>query len=81
MKCRDCRFWSERLAQSLGGGPMEAYCLSDHGPYRGMYTTGTNGCEAAKAGPYGAIDTPGQEAELAALYKQYDESDHLEVMA
>lgn len=72
MRCGNCRFWSERVAMSIGGGPMQAWCLSDHAPYRGMYTIATQGCEAGKPNTHGAIDSPGQEEEIAALYAEDD---------
>lgn len=31
-RCETCRFWSDKLAQALGG-PLEAYCLSGDGPF------------------------------------------------
>ena len=31
-ECQTCRFWSEMVAQSIGGGPGEALCLSQTGP-------------------------------------------------
>lgn len=68
MRCGDCRFWSERVAMSIGGGPVQALCLSQHAPYRGMYTTGVQGCEAGKPNTYGAIDSPGEEDQLADMY-------------
>ena len=30
--CNGCRFWSEMIAQSIGGGPVQALCLSQDGP-------------------------------------------------
>lgn len=51
---------------------MQALCLSDVGPYRGMYTTAGRGCEAGKPNTYGAVDSPGEEEEIAALYAEDD---------
>jgi hypothetical protein len=77
MKCANCRFWSERLAQAIGGGPVEAYCLVGDGPYRGRYTTATMGCESGKSNEYGAIDDPSMPwGESEKLYDQLDAVEH-----
>ena len=68
MKCEDCRFWSDRLAQSIGGGPIEAYCLVRGGPLSGRYTTARQGCDLGKSNQYGSVDCRGEEAEIARLY-------------
>ena len=31
--CAGCRFWSEMLAQAIGGGPVTAMCLAEAGRY------------------------------------------------
>lgn len=72
MLCQNCRFWSERLAMSIGGGPMQAYCLVQDGPLSGQYTTGSQGCALGKSNQHGAIDTPGEEADIAFLYDTDD---------
>lgn len=73
MKCRDCRFWSERLAQSIGGAPIEAYCLVEDGPLSGRYTTGNQGCDKGKSNQYGAVDDPYSDFDtMAALYAKDD---------
>ena len=56
--CAGCRFWSEMIAKSHGGGPVEAMCLVDAGPFAGKYVTGRQRCEAWKPGHYGAVDDP-----------------------
>lgn len=71
-KCNQCRFWSERLAMSIGGGPIQAYCLVSDGPYSRQYTTADQGCGAGKSNTYGAIDTPGEEEWIAARYAKED---------
>ncbi len=73
MRCENCRFWSERLAQAIGGGPVEAYCLVQGGPLSGKYTAGYQGCELGKDRPYGAIDDPYEDwKELERLYAEHD---------
>lgn len=56
--CRGCRFWSEMIAQSIGGGPVQALCLSEGGPFKGKYTSGRQTCDAWKSGHLGAVDDP-----------------------
>lgn len=59
--CGGCRYWSELLAQAIGGGPVEAYCLNDKSPHRQRYVTASRTCgEWADAYGY-AIDAPGIE--------------------
>lgn len=73
MKCQECRFWSERLAQAVGGGPVEAYCLVEGGPFSGRYTTGAQGCEQGKSNQFGAIDDPHEDYdEILRLYAEDD---------
>lgn len=72
MKCSDCRFWSDRLAMAVGGGPVKAVCLVTDGPLSGQYTAGFQGCSLGKSNQYGAVDTRGEEEEIAALYAEDD---------
>jgi hypothetical protein len=58
MKCKDCRFWSEMIARSIGCGPIEALCLCEESPLK-MKMTELNGCKHGKENLFGAIDTPG----------------------
>jgi hypothetical protein len=57
--CHGCRYWSEMIAQAIGGRPLEAMCLSNTGSHRHTYTTRTDTCEAWQSGELGAIDDPG----------------------
>lgn len=75
MKCKNCRFWSERLAQSIGGGPIEAYCLVEGGPFSGRYTTGSQGCDKGKSNQYGAIDTDDPSRSPSVIERLYAEDD------
>lgn len=70
--CESCRFWSERCAYAMGHGPIKALCLSGESPYRGRYTTEGQACPNWKSGELGAVDTPGEEENLAALYADLD---------
>lgn len=66
--CAGCRFWSEMIAKSEGGGPVQALCLAE-GSKRGQYTVSRQTCEAWKSGHYGAIDDPPNYGEeTRALY-------------
>jgi len=42
--CSSCAGWSELIARSLGGGPVEALCIREGSPHAGKYTTGEMGC-------------------------------------
>lgn len=56
--CTGCRFWSEMVARSIGGAPIEALCLVDDGPLSGKYTIGRQTCASWKSGHLGAVDDP-----------------------
>lgn len=56
--CAGCRYWSEMIAQALGGRPLEAMCLSSDGPLKGKYVTARQTCSAWASGHYGAVDDP-----------------------
>ena len=58
-KCGTCRYWSEMLAQSVGGGPIEAVCLSQAGSRAGKWVPEYCTCEAWAENTYGAVDIPG----------------------
>lgn len=57
-RCRDCRFWSEMVAQSIGGGAVEALCLAEGGPLSGKYTPGYGTCKGWKHDLLGKVDDP-----------------------
>jgi hypothetical protein len=59
--CKGCRYWSEMIAQSLGGGPVQAMCLSATSTYRGQYMSCARMCTEWASGHLGAIDEPGQD--------------------
>ena len=52
--CDGCKWWSERIARSIGGGPMEAMCLNVHSPCYNRMVCG--GCTFYRSGR--AIDDP-----------------------
>ena len=58
--CNGCRFWSEMIAQAIGGGGVQALCLSDNeaAPNRSKYTYGRDTCSFWKEGALGAVDDP-----------------------
>ncbi len=57
--CAGCRYWSEMLAQAIGGGPLQAMCIAPApAEFRLNYTTRRMKCSAWAAGPQGAIDDP-----------------------
>ncbi len=71
--CAGCRFWSEMLAQCRGGGPVEAMCLVDDGPFSSKYVTARQKCDKWKSGHYGAVDDPPNYGEeTRALYASED---------
>jgi hypothetical protein len=51
---------------------MQAYCLVQGGPLSGRYTIGLQGCAAGKSNQHGAIDSPGEEDDIAELYEEDD---------
>ena len=57
MSCEGCKYWSEMVAESIGGGPVKALCMRECGanlPHaaRMVYM----GCEHREIGP--ALDDP-----------------------
>ena len=62
--CAGCRYWSEMIAQSIGGGPVQALCLAPAGgPLKGKYVTSKQSCAAWASGHFGAIDEPGEDGD------------------
>lgn len=57
--CQSCRYWSEMIAQAVGGKPVEAYCLNRESMKNQTFTIGAETCSAYVHGPYGAVDQPG----------------------
>jgi hypothetical protein len=57
-KCGDCRFWSEMCAQSIGGGPIEAVCLSQVSGRTGKFVRATFSCPAWRSNHFGSVDAP-----------------------
>ena len=67
-RCNECRFWSEMVARSIGGGAMEALCLTENGPRSSEYTTELMFCDHWKSNHHGAVDAPpgyGEESRAA----------------
>ena len=60
--CKGCRHWSEMVARSVGGGPVQAMCLSALSPARGQYMGPNRTCTAWESGELGATDQPGGNA-------------------
>lgn len=56
--CRGCKWWSEMLAQSIGGGPLEAYCYKKESPHYNGYAH--QGCAWKEEGV--AVDDPSLNA-------------------
>jgi hypothetical protein len=56
--CEGCKFWSEMVAESIGGGPLEALCLNQDGKYSGEFTPGYVSCDKWESGEFGAVDDP-----------------------
>jgi hypothetical protein len=57
--CKGCKFWSEMIARAIGGGPVQAMCLAQGGPYSSVYTTASTTCASYQPGYDGAVDQPG----------------------
>ncbi len=57
--CKGCRYWSEMVAQSIGGGPVQAMCLNQASPNRAKFTGPTRVCDQWAEGSLGAVDDPG----------------------
>ncbi len=73
--CAGCRFWSEMIAQAIGGGPVEAMCLADAGRFAGKYTSARRTCDSWKSGHFGAVDDPPNYGEeTRALYAEEEAS-------
>lgn len=73
--CRGCRFWSEMVAQAIGGRGVEALCLSGTGPKASKYTSARTTCDAWKSGHHGAIDDPPNYGEhVRPLYEAEDKA-------
>jgi hypothetical protein len=51
VKCGHCKFWSERMAQSVGGRPLEALCLSEQSPHSLKYQPSSGKCDFGEEGP------------------------------
>jgi hypothetical protein len=73
--CYNCRFWSERLAQSNGGAAIEAYCLGKDGPLYGKYTTGNQACMKWASNYNGAVDDPVHDGKDAYRGESAEERD------
>lgn len=56
--CGGCRFWSEMIAQAMGGADVQAMCLATDGPDHGKYRSARATCTAWKSGHLGAVDDP-----------------------
>lgn len=67
--CSGCRYWSEMIAQSIGGRDVEALCLAPEGsPCKGKFMVGTQTCAAYAKNTAGAVDDPpnyGEESQAA----------------
>lgn len=50
-RCDTCSAWSELIAKSEGGGPVQALCLKPDSPMAGQYTTGRTGCHQHTTDP------------------------------
>jgi len=72
----NCRFWSQMVAQSIDGGPVEVLCLAADSPYSGRYTTGIKSCPAWRPDRYGKVEDPPDYGELSrAAYEAEEAND------
>lgn len=75
--CSGCRYWSEMVAQSIGGADVEALCLSPAGPAKGRYVVGTQTCASFAKNTLGAVDDPPDYGEsVRAAYAEQAEQRH-----
>lgn len=74
--CRGCRHWSEMLAQSRGGGNLEAMCLAENGPYSNKYVIGRQSCVKWQSGHFGATDDPPDYGESVRAAYAEEEAPH-----
>lgn len=75
--CGGCRFWSEMIAQSIGGGDVEALCLAPAGPAAGKYTVSSQTCPSFAKNTLGAVDDPPDYgAEVRIAYAAQAEQKH-----
>lgn len=75
--CGGCRYWSEMVAQSIGGGYVEALCLAPEGPAKGKYTVSTQTCPSFAKNTLGAVDDPPDYGEsVRAAYAAQVEERH-----
>ncbi len=65
-RCSTCSAWSELVARSVGGGPVEALCIKPDSPLSGRYVTGRQGCPHHTTDPRFA-DHPSERAPSAAV--------------
>lgn len=63
--CRNCRYWSEMCAQSIGCGPIEAICLSQDSGHTGKFMRETQSCDQWASNHHGAVDCPPDYGETA----------------
>lgn len=57
--CGGCRYWSEMIAQAIGGRDVEAMCLAPEGsPCKGKYMVSSQTCTAFAKNTAGAVDDP-----------------------
>jgi hypothetical protein len=49
-KCQKCRWWSDKIARSIGCSELEAYCLNPKSGNFGKYTTEKSGCDEHETG-------------------------------
>ena len=49
MTCHNCQFWSDKIAR-FSRNKLQAMCLNDNSPKKGMYTAGTTNCGGFSSG-------------------------------
>ena len=57
--CKGCRYWSEMVARSEGGGPVQAMCLNTMSMGYRLYMGPNGTCSEWQSGELGAVDQPG----------------------
>jgi hypothetical protein len=73
--CGECRYWSERIAQSVGCRPIEAMCFAKASRHHMKYTTARMVCDQWAVNSLGAVDSvwwEQHESDPFEAYASYD---------
>lgn len=75
--CGGCRYWSEMIAQSIGGRDVEAMCLNAASPCSGKYMVRSQTCSGFAYDTAGKVDDPPNYGEESrAIYEAQATAKH-----